>query len=80
MERKRRLDLHLMSGCSWGGPVSGVMNEEAVLRDLAEQYPTLQDLRLASPPGAEGFLKCTAKQSEKWPVASLIDGYLDSLP
>ncbi len=60
--------------------MSGVMNEEAVLRDLAELYPTLQDLRLANPPGAEGFLKCTQKQSEKWPVASLIDGYLDSLP
>lgn len=63
-----------------GWPVAGKDDEGAALRDLAEVFPTLKELRLANPPGAEKFLLATRKQSENWPVESLIDGYLDSLP
>lgn len=60
--------------------MSGKDDEGATLRDLAEVFPTLKELRLANPPGAERFLLCTKNQSENWPTSSLIDGYLDSLP
>ena len=60
--------------------MSGKEDEGAALRDLAELFPTLKELRLANPPGAEKFLLGTRKQSENWPTESLIDGYLDSLP
>lgn len=55
-------------------------DEGTVLRDLAERFPTLKELRLANPPGAENFLKGTKHQSESWPTDSLIDGYLDAQP
>ena len=63
-----------------GWPVPGKDDEGAALRDLAEVFPTLKELRLANPPGAEKFLLGTKHQSENWPTSSLIDGYLDSLP
>lgn len=55
-------------------------DEGAALRDLAEGFPTLKELRLANPPGAEKFLAATRHQSENWPTDALIDGYLDSQP
>jgi hypothetical protein len=61
-------------------PVPGKDDEGAALRDLPGLFPTLKELRSANPPGAEKFLPGTRKQSENWPVDSLIDGYLDSLP
>jgi hypothetical protein len=60
--------------------VSGREDEGAALRDLAELHPTLKELRLANPPSAKRFLLSTKNQSENWPTASLIDGYLDALP
>ena len=57
-----------------------VEDEGSILRTLAETYPTLGELRLASPMEAKKFLDHTKKQSEKWPVEGLIDGYLDSVP
>lgn len=63
-----------------GWPVSGKEDEGSVLRDLAETYPTLKDLRLAAPPAAGLFLAHTKNQSGNWPVDGLIDGYLDALP
>jgi hypothetical protein len=60
--------------------VSGRDDEESTLRDLAETYPTLRELRLAAPPEASRFLSHTRNQSERWPTASLIDGYLDAVP
>lgn len=58
----------------------GKEDEGTVLRDLAEIYPTLKELRLADPHGAEKFLVGTKHQSENWPTSSLIDGYLDAQP
>ncbi len=58
----------------------GTEDEGAVLRVLAERYPTLKELRKANPPEAANFLKGTQKQSESWPVDALIDGYLDNQP
>jgi len=63
-----------------GWPVSGKEDEETVLRDLAELYPTLKEMRAAAPPAAALFLSHTRNQSEHWPAAALIDGYLDALP
>jgi hypothetical protein len=63
-----------------GWPVPGKEDDSAVLRDLAEAFPTLKELRLANPAGAEKFLLCTKNQSESWPTAALVDGYLDALP
>lgn len=60
--------------------MQGKEDEGAALRDLAEQYPTLKELRVANPQGAGNFLLCTKNQSENWPTSSLIDGYLDGLP
>ena len=60
--------------------MSGKEDDGAALRDLAEVFTTLKELRLANPAGAEKFLMATRHQSENWPTASLIDGYLDSLP
>ena len=58
----------------------GKVDEGPVLRELAEDYPTLKELRQAAPPAALTFLAHTKNQSEKWPTASLIDGYLDAMP
>jgi hypothetical protein len=55
-------------------------DEGTLLRTLAETYPSLGELRLANPIEAKNFLDHTKKQSEKWPVEGLIDGYLDSIP
>ena len=63
-----------------GWQVQGKDDEGDALRDLAEVFPTLKELRLANPPGAGKFLTATRHQSENWPTASLIDGYLDALP
>lgn len=60
--------------------VQGREDEGSVLRALAESHPTLKELRAASPPAAAMFLSHTRNQSERWPVAALIDGYLDALP
>jgi len=60
--------------------MSGKEDEGSVLRDLAEMYPTLKAMRSAAPPAAMSFLSHTKNQSENWPTASLIDGYLDALP
>ena len=79
-ERVRRLVLHQRGGGRGVAPCRARKDDGATLRDLAEVFPTLKELRLANPPGAEKFLLGTKKQSENWPVASLIDGYLDSLP
>ncbi len=57
-----------------------VEDEGTVLRTLAETFPSLGELRLANPMEAKKFLEHTSKQSEKWPIEGLIDGYLDSLP
>ena len=63
-----------------GWPMSGKEDDGSVLRDLAEMYPTLKAMRSAAPPGAALFLSHTNNQSENWPTAALIDGYLDALP
>ena len=63
-----------------GWPVAGREDEGSILRDLAEAYPTLKDLRLAAPLAASRFLSHTKNQSENWPTAALIDGYLDAVP
>ncbi len=60
--------------------MSGKEDEGDSLRNLAEVYPTLKELRLAKPEAAVKFLACTKHQSENWPTSSLIDGYLDALP
>jgi adenine deaminase len=60
--------------------MSGKEDEGSILRDLAEAFPMLKEMRLANPPGAQRFLFCTKDQSEHWPVDALIDGYLDALP
>jgi hypothetical protein len=57
-----------------------VEDEGTVLRTMAEIYPTLGDLRLANPIEAKKFLEHTKKQSPKWPIEGLIEGYLDSIP
>lgn len=57
-----------------------VEDEGTALRTLAEIYPTLGELRLANPVGAKKFLDHTKKQSDKWPIEGLIEGYLDALP
>jgi hypothetical protein len=80
--KSMREQAHLAPRLWWsrGGPMSVKEDEGAALRDLAEIYPTLKELRLANPPGAGMFLVRTNKQSENWPTASLIDGYLDARP
>jgi hypothetical protein len=60
--------------------MAGKDDEGEALRNLAEVYPTLKELRLAKPLGSEKFLAGTKNQSPSWPTSSLIDGYLDSLP
>jgi hypothetical protein len=56
------------------------VDEGAVLRALADRYPTLRELREAAPKGAERFLEHTKHQSGSWPIDALIEGYLDSVP
>jgi hypothetical protein len=60
--------------------MSGKEDEGTVLRTLSGLYPTLKDLRAAAPKDAERFLAHTQKNSENWPIESLIDGYLDAIP
>jgi len=76
----RRLALHRLFLVVVGWAVSGKEDEGTVLRDLAESYPTLKEMRAAAPPAAALFLTHTRNQSESWPAAALIDGYLDALP
>ena len=57
-----------------------VEDEGTVLRTLAEDFPTLKDLRSGNPEGAKAFLAHTKNQPEKWPIEGLIEGYLDSRP